>query len=137
LNLCVPQPRATISLANEEMPTEYISILSFAILAIALPLVGLRLLKKFRPDLLANGIQAESREREIPAEKTEREPVADSVFLIGVLFVIFDVVLVFLFPWATKFAQMGGYGLAAMLVFLVILLAGYAWLYMKGALDWI
>ena len=117
------------------MPSEYISILIFAILAIALSLVGLALLKKFRPDLLANDIEAQPREREIPAEKTEREPVSEKFYLLAVLFVIFDVVLVFLFPWATKFTQMGGYGLAAMLVFLVIPLSGYAWLYKKGALD--
>jgi NADH-quinone oxidoreductase subunit A len=137
LNLRVRRPRATISLTNEEMPSEYISILIFAILAIALPLVGLALLKKFRPDLFANDIQAQPCEREIPAEKTEREPVSERFYVIAVLFVIFDVVLVFLFPWATKFTQMGGYGLAAMLVFLVISLTGYAWLYKKGALDWI
>jgi NADH-quinone oxidoreductase subunit A len=41
-----------------------------------------------------------------------------------------------LFPWSIQFSQMGGYGLLVMLTFLGILLAGYAWLYQKGALDW-
>ena len=57
------------------------------------------------------------------------------------LFVIFDVETMFLFPWAILYrrwvaAHLGAFALVSMLVFLGILLIGYIWLYKKGALDW-
>jgi NADH-quinone oxidoreductase subunit A len=52
------------------------------------------------------------------------------------LFVIFDVETMFLFPWAIQYKALGVLGLLSMVVFLGILLVGYAWLYKKGALDW-
>jgi NADH-quinone oxidoreductase subunit A len=57
------------------------------------------------------------------------------------LFVIFDVETMFLFPWAISFRgwvanHMGSFALISMFVFLGILLVGYIWLYKKGALDW-
>jgi len=57
-------------------------------------------------------------------------------YIIAMLFVIFDVETMFLFPWAIKFKSLGLVGLISMFVFLGILLVGYIWLYKKGALDW-
>ena len=58
-------------------------------------------------------------------------------YMVAILFVIFDVETIFLFPWAIKYGQLGVYGLVTMLVFLGILIIGYVWLYRKGALDWV
>jgi len=60
---------------------------------------------------------------------------------VAMLFVIFDVETMFLFPWAILYRSwvvkhMGAFALVSMFVFLGILLVGYAWLYKKGALDW-
>jgi NADH-quinone oxidoreductase subunit A len=57
------------------------------------------------------------------------------------LFVIFDVETMFLFPWAILYRgwiaqHLGAFALVSMFVFLGILLVGYVWLYKKGALDW-
>ena len=57
-------------------------------------------------------------------------------FLIAVLFVVFDVETIFLFPWAIMFNRLGLFGLAEMLVFLVILIVGYAYCWKRKALDW-
>ena len=62
-------------------------------------------------------------------------------YLIAMLFVIFDVETMFLFPWAILYRgwiaqHMGAFALVSMFVFLGILLVGYVWLYKKGALDW-
>lgn len=58
-------------------------------------------------------------------------------YIIAILFVVFDVETIFLFPWAVKFKALGGFGLAEMLVFLGILIVGYIWIWKKGALEWV
>jgi NADH-quinone oxidoreductase subunit A len=58
-------------------------------------------------------------------------------YIVAILFVVFDVETVFLYPWAVQFQVLGLYGLIEMLVFLGILIVGYIWLWNRGALDWI
>ena len=58
-------------------------------------------------------------------------------YIFALVFVVFDVETVFLFPWAVKYGELGLYGLVTMMVFLGILLVGYVWLYKKGALEWV
>src|SRR5207302_2434810 len=58
-------------------------------------------------------------------------------YIIAILFVVFDVETIFLFPWAVKFKAFGLFGLLEMLVFLAILIVGYIWVWGKGALEWV
>jgi NADH-quinone oxidoreductase subunit A len=57
-------------------------------------------------------------------------------YLTAILFIIFDVEAVFLYPWAVNFRQLGWTGLWEMLIFLAILCAGYVYIWKKGALKW-
>ncbi|HUP38799.1 MAG TPA: NADH-quinone oxidoreductase subunit A, partial [Vicinamibacterales bacterium] len=57
-------------------------------------------------------------------------------YLVAMLFVIFDVETVFLFPWAVMVDELALFGLIEMVVFLAILVTGYAYAWKKGALDW-
>lgn len=57
-------------------------------------------------------------------------------YLIGMLFILFDVELVFLFPWAVVYRQLGLYGFLEMLVFLGVVVIGFVYAWKKGALDW-
>ncbi len=57
-------------------------------------------------------------------------------YIIAMLFVIFDIEVVFLFPWAVVFKKLGLLGLIEMGLFLAILLVGYWYAWKKGALDW-
>ena len=57
-------------------------------------------------------------------------------YLIAVLFILFDIEVVFFLPWAVTFRQLGLYGFIQMWVFVGILLAGYIWVWKKGALEW-
>ncbi len=57
-------------------------------------------------------------------------------YLIAVLFILFDVEVIFFYPWAVAFRQLGLFGFVEMLVFIAILLVGYIWLWKKGALEW-
>jgi NADH-quinone oxidoreductase subunit A len=57
-------------------------------------------------------------------------------YLVAILFIIFDLEIAFLFPWAVALHRIGTYGLASMGVFLTILVIGFAYEWKKGALDW-
>jgi NADH-quinone oxidoreductase subunit A len=57
-------------------------------------------------------------------------------YIIAMLFVIFDIEVVFLFPWAVVFKKLGLLGLVEMGVFLAILVVGFWYAWKKGALDW-
>ena len=54
----------------------------------------------------------------------------------AVLFILFDVEAVFMYPWAVAFRQLGLYGLVEMILFVAILLVGYFYLLKKKAIDW-
>ena len=71
------------------------------------------------------------------------EPVGDArarfsvkFYLVAVLFILFDIEAVFLYPWAVAFRQLGAYGLVEMLLFILVLLVGYLYLLKKRALEW-
>jgi len=57
-------------------------------------------------------------------------------YLVAVLFILFDVEVVFFLPWAVVFKKLGLFGLIEMLVFIAILLVGYIYAWKKGALEW-
>jgi NADH-quinone oxidoreductase subunit A len=57
-------------------------------------------------------------------------------YLIAVLFILFDVEVIFMYPWAVAFRQLGPTALVQMLIFIGILFAGFIWVWKKGALDW-
>lgn len=71
----------------------------------------------------------------IPAEDA-RKGVWVRFYLIGMLFILFDMETVFLYPWAVIYRKLGMFGLVEMTVFLGILLFGYAYAWKKGALSW-
>jgi NADH-quinone oxidoreductase subunit A len=57
-------------------------------------------------------------------------------YLVAILFIIFDLEIAFLFPWAVSLDSIGGFGLISMGVFLAILVVGFAYEWKKGALEW-
>ena len=57
-------------------------------------------------------------------------------YLVAILFIIFDLEIAFLFPWAVSLGQIGIYGFFSMMIFLFILTIGFIYEWKKGALDW-
>ena len=57
-------------------------------------------------------------------------------YLVAILFILFDLEIAFLFPWAVVLPQIGFFGFAAMMVFLAVLVVGFLYEWKKGALDW-
>ena len=65
-----------------------------------------------------------------------RQPFAIKYFLTAILFVLFDVEVIFLYPWAVNFQELGTQGLITMGLFMGLLLAGFIYIIKSGALDW-
>jgi NADH-quinone oxidoreductase subunit A len=57
-------------------------------------------------------------------------------YLVAVLFILFDIEVIFFLPWAVTFRQLGMFGFIEMLVFIGVLLSGYIWIWKRGALEW-
>jgi NADH-quinone oxidoreductase subunit A len=65
-----------------------------------------------------------------------RTPVSIKYFLVAILFVLFDVEVIFMYPWAVNFKTMGIDGLIEMFIFMATLLLGFIYVLRKGALNW-
>ncbi len=57
-------------------------------------------------------------------------------YLVAILFILFDLEIAFLFPWAVSLDAIGLFGFVSMMIFLAILVVGFIYEWMKGALDW-
>ena len=57
-------------------------------------------------------------------------------YLVAILFILFDLEIAFLFPWAVSLKEIGGFGFWSMMVFLAILVVGFVYEWKKGALEW-
>jgi NADH-quinone oxidoreductase subunit A len=117
------------------MPAGYLPILVFAVLAVAFPAAALlvgRLLRPSRPSAL----KLEAYECGIEPVSTARGRYSVRFFLVAMLFVIFDVDTLLLFPWAVRYHQWGWFGVAEAGVFVAFLVVGYVWVIRKGVLDW-
>jgi NADH-quinone oxidoreductase subunit A len=115
--------------------TGYIPIFIFMGVAFAFPLVTLMVARLIRPQTGGAG-KLMPYECGVDPDSTARQRYAIRYYVVAILFVIFDVETIFLFPWAIIYKQLALFGLIEMLVFLGILIVGYVWIIKKGALDW-
>lgn len=114
----------------------YLPILYFAVMAALLPVAAIGLMSFVRP---SRPTQTKLSPYECGiAAPTEAFDHRFSVryYLIAVLFVVFDVETIFLFPWAVMYHRLRLFGLIEMLVFLLILVVGYVYAWRRGALTW-
>lgn len=68
--------------------------------------------------------------------RSARERFSIKYYMVAMLFIIFDIEVVFLYPWAVSFKQLGMMGFTTMLLFIAILFVGYYYVLRKGALEW-
>ena len=119
----------------QELLRDYlpIAILLFVATGLAFAMVALGHLFGPRRDGKAKLMPYESGMTPI-GSAVRRMPVR--YYLIAVLFVLFDIEVIFLLPWAVVLRKLGLFGLIEMLVFVTILLVGYIYVWKKGALEW-
>ncbi len=72
----------------------------------------------------------------IESQENARMPFSIKYFLVAILFVLFDVEIIFMYPWAVNFKDMGMFGFVEMLIFLSLFLVGFTYIIRRGALKW-
>ena len=65
-----------------------------------------------------------------------RQPMAIKYFLVAILFVLFDVEVIFFYPYAVNFRELGWHGFFAVIMFVALFLAGFIYIFKKGAMKW-
>jgi NADH-quinone oxidoreductase subunit A len=81
-------------------------------------------------------VKLEAFESGIPSIGNARIPFNIKYFLVAILFVLFDVEVIFMYPWAVNFKELGLLGFVEMVLFIVSLLIGFFYIKKKGALTW-
>jgi NADH-quinone oxidoreductase subunit A len=134
---CCGRPRAgrDKGAAMEDLLREYLPILIFLAIAIAMSgamILATLIIARQRPD-----------SEKLSSYECGFEPFEDArnkfdvrFYLVAILFIIFDLEVAFLFPWAVSLAKIGVFGFWSMFVFLVILTVGFVYEWRKGALEW-
>jgi NADH-quinone oxidoreductase subunit A len=117
------------------IPSQYFAILLFVLIAMAFGGVSLLAGYLVRP---SRPYKAKLKPYESGVEPftDARIPFPTRYYIIAMLFVIFDIEVVFLYPWAVVYHKIGLYGLIEMVLFILILLVGYFYAWKKGALEW-
>jgi NADH-quinone oxidoreductase subunit A len=113
----------------------YVPILIFVLVALAFAAVALIFAWLVRPERY-NKVKLEPYECGIEVTSDARDRYSIRYYLVAMLFVIFDVETVFMFPWAVIMDQLAIFGLIEMVVFLGILVVGYFYAWRQGALEW-
>ena len=116
--------------------TEYIPVLLFIAVAIAFPFITLAiawLLRAGRYD----PVKVQPYECGVDPVGGSRGRYTVRFYIIAILFVVFDVETVFLFPWAVMLRKLALFGFIEMVVFLAILVVGYVYAWRRGALQWV
>jgi NADH-quinone oxidoreductase subunit A len=117
------------------MIAAYVPIAIFLLIAIGFAVFTLVFTSLIHPKKY-NKVKLEPYECGIEPATGARDRYSVRYYLVAMLFVIFDVETVFMFPWAVIFDTLGLFGLIEMLVFIFILLVGFFYAWKKGALEW-
>lgn len=120
---------------NKGLPQDYLPLLiqfglalGFVVMTIlASTYLGPRLRSKRKEDPFECGIESQG---------DARLPMSVKYFLIAILFVLFDVEIIFMYPWAVNFKKLGWFGFTEMLMFVGFLMAGFYYIVKKGVLNW-
>ncbi len=117
------------------MLTDYIPILIFFVIV-----VGFAIFTIFLSSMI--GKRKITPQKMIPYEcgmdpiGEARKPFSVKFYMVAMLFIVFDIEAVFLYPWAVIFKELKFFGLVEMAVFIAILLVGFIYIWKKGALEW-
>jgi NADH-quinone oxidoreductase subunit A len=122
-------------MSDAAVPANYIPVLIFIGVAIAFFIVVMFLGQLVRPNRPYRAKMAPY-ESGSPLFQDARVQFPMRYYIVAMLFVIFDIEIVFMFPWAVAFSKLGLVGLVEMGMFIAILVVGFWYAWKKGALEW-
>ncbi len=118
------------------MLIDYLPIVILGVLAVAFAVVSLVVSSWLRPDR-PNPVKLSAYEcGNDPVRLPRGERFSVGFYVVAMLFIIFDIETIFLFPWAVTFRQLGLFGLVEMAVFIALVFVAYIYVWRKGGLDW-
>jgi len=116
--------------------TDYLPIIAMAVLAVVFAAGSLVASRFLRPDH-PNPVKLSAYEcGNDPVRLPRGEKFSVKFYVVAMLFIIFDVETIFLFPWAVTFRQLGLFGLVEMAVFIALVFVAYVYIWRKGGFDW-
>lgn len=119
----------------QSLPVNYIPIILQMIVAVGFVITTMFFTHKLGPKRKTND-KLTPFESGIEVVGNARTPVSIKYFLVAILFVLFDVEVIFMYPWAVNFRDLGKEGMIEMFIFMATLLLGFIYIIKKGALDW-
>src|SRR5688572_23540690 len=114
---------------------EYLPIIIMLVFALGFVVVTMLATHYFGPKRNTQ-VKGEAFECGIESKGNARIPFNIKYFLVAILFVLFDVEVIFMYPWAVNFKELGLNGFIEMVVFIVLLMVGFFYIKKKGALKW-
>ena len=125
---------------RQYLPVDYLPIIVQFVLALGFVVTTMvatnYLIPKFFRNRRSSQVKDESFESGLESLGDARTPISIKYFLTAILFVLFDVEIIFLYPWAVNFKALGWLGFVEMLLFIGLLLAGFFYVIKKGVLNW-
>ena len=116
--------------------SQYLPIVILAALAFAFAVLSLAASSLLRPHHPTPAKLAPYECGIVPERLPKGERFSVKFYVVAMLFIIFDIETIFLFPWAVGFRQLGLFGLVEMAVFIALVFVAYVYVWQKGGLDW-
>lgn len=123
------------SLPNLTYPELYFPVLAQGILAIIIA-AALIILSYVLGKRVRNKVKDTPYESGITPTGDARGRFSVKFYLVAMLFILFDIEAIFLYPWAVVYRELKMFGFIEMLVFVILILSGFFYIWKKGALDW-
>ena len=120
---------------TQYLPSDYLPILIQLLAAVGFIVVTMLVTHSIGPKRHSK-VKDDAFECGIESEGNARTPISIKYFLIAILFVLFDVEIIFMYPWAVNFRALGTQGFVEMLLFMGLLLTGFIYIIKKGVLKW-
>ena len=117
------------------MPIDYLPILVMIIIVTAFAAIAL-ILSAMTGPRRPNPAKLSPYESGMPPFGSARRRFSIKYYLTAVLFILFDIEIIFFYPWAVLFRDLGWFGLIEMGVFMLVLLIGYVYVWRKGGFEW-
>ena len=116
-------------------PVNYLPIILQMLVAVGFVVLTMFATHKLGPKRVTND-KLTPFESGIEVIGNARTPISIKYFLVAILFVLFDVEVIFMYPWAVNFKGLGMFGFVEMLLFMALLLSGFYYVIRKGVLNW-
>ncbi|MFY8138917.1 MAG: NADH-quinone oxidoreductase subunit A [Flavobacteriales bacterium] len=121
--------------ANQSHLWEYLPVVVMAAVALGFVITTLVVTHLLGPNRKTK-VKSEAFECGIESQGNARSPFSIKYFLVAILFVLFDVEVIFMYPWAVNFRELGLFGLLEMFTFMGLMVVGLVYIIRKGALKW-